>query len=1581
MEDLKNRIDRIDKSAINLFCNPDELMFRERVEREYRLKSQYKERELFELLQNIDDAYDPVSNKSCIAYFSLKDEWLEVSNNGHPFTIDTLVRLCQGTVSSKNGKYIGCKGIGFRSVLNWADIVEIHSGYGKDCISVRFSKDYASAQLRAIASNPHIQSQMEELISRGIEPEFPVLKAPEYIDPMKKDYDTVIRLHIKDKSLIKQIMEDIESFDRSVLLFMPHLSGIYFSVNGSTEKEIRKIYNGEVVNIKESGQKNVTESYLYRTEQSTLDFDYKNARTISLAVAIPHNHTRNEPYTLYSFFPIKDQYSPLPALLHATFCLTDNRNELDIASDLERKVNKAIFEKLLNLYVKTVCDTLYGALRLKMLCPLNFQPRNFHFEGKLAILDSEGVYNAYCGANPIFYTVNDKYIGKTENPVLLPSCPENFKGDEAFGRIVLYNDDERIQRFSKWICNYMYAGWEDEYEYEMYLYEAINSVSGKWDVNERVSVFKWWDTQTGYTRLPMLLKKIIDNRAEFIISQTDSCFLSGNIKNIPCWAKITILSPSDENELLAQYSQEIVDLRNTGEQDDSPKRLLPRLIRKNLINLQEQSSRRVLISPVNNSVNNIYERAVEFVKWLFDIWNNAKFDSSLVRDIHFNLPSLKKTVVPAQNLYFGKDYGNVLGEKIFSAIPGYEAIDSLDFFDDKIHEREALKEMLKSVGVSTFPRLAVRTATIEPGSSSGLIAAYINDLLTRIPVSDPVKFFNVQLNEIPNLDTILSRLDTITILKWLDQESRLVEDCYEPEGSNIDYKPNKRGQQYTVPYLFKGQLPSYIRFVIASTPWIKISGKRYKPSAIICASDNISDEFLNKLGWPAITDSFISEMVAAVGCSSKRLKTLLVASGVKESLLQLSSKDFYDILLRISELSDDTLIKESYKFSRRLYSEIINNGRNLPDKIVDFFLPSENQRKFFERGKVLSVNYHGEISYQPVKSVYFTNSAVLNITHEYFIKIPPRSGQKEDFKNIFNISPYTQKYIVEEWSRSDSDVSFQKAFREFLPYLMAFRLKDLSEVSKLKINLVSKAKVTCDNKYYNQFEPYTVFEKSRSHWLILVEGNTDYAQLNPMRVSDCLGEIFNVFFNFPSRDFLNKIGQFFLSDKTQRDYYIKSELGSLDEYEDACRRLYQNSEICDKIKKGILERQPNFKDFQLVECINWIEPSSPFFQQKIAELLNASGLSLAELGGMADRPLSLAEYNRSCVKEVYNRYFEIFQQVIYHQFLNDKIHRELFIDKCRLFVIPELKKQDADRLDFDAEVFVREEMNSVLKLLGINYVKSATSYYDLEIIYNHNLSNLQKIGRSNGFEYIDDFLNDQKNRSLMYFDDFVAINNEFTEFLKNKPKKNSAYFTESSNLSEFVNNVKVDSMLKAGALPEKPHHRSATVSVKDKENIEKHNRRQGDVAEYLVIIKLIERELSEVTSFLGNDYEIHWISGASKRIIMGKPYENGCKRSESDDSLGYDIEVISKDKQKRLYLEVKSSTQTECAFIMSQNEYEMALETIKNPECQKYRIVFISNLHLNNPKMETKLSYINYDINDSHFRMKVKDCYVSFGDE
>lgn len=1578
MENLKERIDRIRKSALDLFRNTDELLFRERVEREQRLKSQYKARELYELLQNIDDAYNPETNHSCVACFSLRDEWIEVSNYGRPFSIDALIRLCQGAVSNKQGEFIGCKGIGFRSVLNWADIVEIYSGHGKDCISVRFSEEYASSQLNAISDNPHIRSQMEELDYRGIKPEFPILKAPEYVYPIKKEHDTVIRLHLKDNAVREQILEDIRFFDRSVLLFMPHLTQVYFHVDGLPRKFIRKTCNGNVVSIMESGHEDVTERFLYRAELTSLDFDYKNARKVSLAVAIPLEDNGCKTYPLYSFFPIKDQCSPLPALLHATFCLTDNRNELDIASEPERKVNKVVFEKLLRLYVRVICDTTSKGSRLEMLLPLNFQSEDFHFGGKISNLACENTYKALCEEFPVFYTVNDKYISSIDNPVFLPSCPQNFK-DDAFGRIVLYNDNDRILRFSNWICNRLHTNGRQEHE--QYLFEAINSVSEKWSVSERVATFKWWNNRTGYTRLPKLLKKIKNNNEEFITLQTDPCFLSGNIKNLPEWAKITILAQGDEEELIAQYAREIEESRNNGEQDDSPKRLLSRMIRKELFKLQEQSSRRVLISPVNNSVNNIYERAVEFVKWLFDIWNNAKFDSSLVRDIHFNLPSLKKTVVPAQNLYFGKDYGNVLGEKIFSAIPGYEAIDSLDFFDDKIHEREALKEMLKSVGVSTFPRLAVRTATIEPGSSSGLIAAYINDLLTRIPVSDPVKFFNVQLNEIPNLDTILSRLDTITILKWLDQESRLVEDCYEPEGSNIDYKPNKRGQQYTVPYLFKGQLPSYIRFVIASTPWIKISGKRYKPSAIICASDNISDEFLNKLGWPAITDSFISEMVAAVGCSSKRLKTLLVASGVKESLLQLSSKDFYDILLRISELSDDTLIKESYKFSRRLYREIINNGRNLPDKIVDFFLPSENQRKFFERGKVLSVNYYGEISYQPVKSVYFTNSAVLNITHEYFIKIPPRSGQKEDFKDIFNISPYTQKYIVEEWSRSDSDVSFQKAFREFLPYLMAFRLKDLSEVSKLKINLVSKAKVTCDNKYYNQFEPYTVFEKSRSHWLILVEGNTDYAQLNPMRVSDCLGEIFNVFFNFPSRDFLNKIGQFFLSDKTQRDYYIKSELGSLDEYEDACRRLYQNSEICDKIKKGILERQPNFKDFQLVECINWIEPSSPFFQQKIAELLNASGLSLAELGGMADRPLSLAEYNISCVKEVYNRYFEIFQQVIYHQFLNDKIHRELFIDKCRLFVIPKLKKQDADRLDFDAEVFVREEMNSVLKLLGINYVKSATSYYDLEIIYNHNLSNLQKIGRSNGFEYIDDFLNDQKNRSLMYFDDFVAINNEFTEFLKNKPKKNSAYFTESSNLSEFVNNVKVDSMLKAGALPEKPHHRSATVSVKDKENIEKHNRRQGDVAEYLVIIKLIERELSEVTSFLGNDYEIHWISGASKRIIMEKPYENGCKRSESDDSLGYDIEVISKDKQKRLYLEVKSSTQTECAFIMSQNEYEMALETIKNPECQKYRIVFISNLHLNNPKMETKLSYINYDINDSHFRMKVKDCYVSFGDE
>ncbi len=90
----------------------------------------YRGRQLLELLQNADDAGVDAS-AGCTLLLSLSRERLVVANSGRPFSPKGLTSLVISDCSPKQldrNRFIGCKGLGFRSVLTWTDRPLISSG-------------------------------------------------------------------------------------------------------------------------------------------------------------------------------------------------------------------------------------------------------------------------------------------------------------------------------------------------------------------------------------------------------------------------------------------------------------------------------------------------------------------------------------------------------------------------------------------------------------------------------------------------------------------------------------------------------------------------------------------------------------------------------------------------------------------------------------------------------------------------------------------------------------------------------------------------------------------------------------------------------------------------------------------------------------------------------------------------------------------------------------------------------------------------------------------------------------------------------------------------------------------------------------------------------------------------------------------------------------------------------------------------------------------------------------------------------------------------------------------------------------
>ena len=124
--------------------DPDELVAAHR--REIGYTRDYHGREILELLQNADDASGEPGTRSQRAALVLDEAGLCFANTGIPFSEDGVKSLMVSNNSPKKGetRYIGNRGLGFRSVLSWTTRPFIVSGN----LRVGFSRDNTRAWKR-----------------------------------------------------------------------------------------------------------------------------------------------------------------------------------------------------------------------------------------------------------------------------------------------------------------------------------------------------------------------------------------------------------------------------------------------------------------------------------------------------------------------------------------------------------------------------------------------------------------------------------------------------------------------------------------------------------------------------------------------------------------------------------------------------------------------------------------------------------------------------------------------------------------------------------------------------------------------------------------------------------------------------------------------------------------------------------------------------------------------------------------------------------------------------------------------------------------------------------------------------------------------------------------------------------------------------------------------------------------------------------------------------------------------------------------------------------------------------------------
>ena len=186
---------------------------------------EYNGRQLLEMLQNADD--EAITDKEKTCFIKLSENQLIIANNGRKFSEGGIESLMYGNLSPKllEQNKVGQKGLGFRSILSWANKITIKS-YD---FAVEFSENNAKEFLKSlIEEKPEIKLQLDK---KEKQENYPIatLRCPKILEIIHKDlsiYDTYIVIDLKEKQT-QEVQEQINNeINKEVLLFLNNLEKI-----------------------------------------------------------------------------------------------------------------------------------------------------------------------------------------------------------------------------------------------------------------------------------------------------------------------------------------------------------------------------------------------------------------------------------------------------------------------------------------------------------------------------------------------------------------------------------------------------------------------------------------------------------------------------------------------------------------------------------------------------------------------------------------------------------------------------------------------------------------------------------------------------------------------------------------------------------------------------------------------------------------------------------------------------------------------------------------------------------------------------------------------------------------------------------------------------------------------------------------------------------------------------------------------------------------------------------------------------------------------------------------------------------
>ncbi|MEI6766895.1 MAG: DUF3883 domain-containing protein [Bacteroidota bacterium] len=1522
----------------------------------------YNGRQLLEMLQNADDACENAKNKKVL--IRLSDNILTIANNGEPFNEDGFRSIIYSNLSSKTLQQnkIGQKGLGFRSILSWADEVIINSGG----TTIGFSKAIAKRFLENLISE---SENISNFLKNKSKVKYPIatLRVPELKSEKNikiDDYDTTITIKLNEKIIDEVQLQIFSIINKETLIFLNHIEEIEID---SPESKIifKKSFPNSTKEIVTVESKNLlsgcAENKTWHIKSRSGVHKDKNYE-LEIAWNDEFSDTEN---VLFSYFKTEVRF-PFPALLHGTFELSQDRNQL--LNDTEGH-NEYLTGELAELLIETAIWIASESLNSSYL-PLKLLNIDFDkIDSVLHKFNFKETLFAKIKSSTIFPNVNNRYFSYSLKPVFYNSPIASIAFGDDVENLMPECSDESIIEFLNSFPLYSYS----ITEFSLIIAKRINKISNK----ELAKLFFY------FVACDSNKKELRSNTFE--LSDLQECLIDSNNNPIK-WNSNIFIHPNDSREfqlpefinirfLNTEFTNSLLQELNTDNIETLLAFLGPFGIKKySFIEIAE-----TLIREYNSKVTISNADVLELHTYLFKLFKNEIKTSNppaLSSEISALVLTEKKKRRKSNEVYFGKYYGNKITAQLYNYDRTKLLAAPIDF-GLEIEEENQIQKYFCWLGVEYLPKKIHCSADKEFAEFAmknydyriKRFDNYFNNYKNYLDFKNELfSYSKIYVQSIDGIEQILESNQSETILAWLSLDKELLsglENNFEPEKSVIAFwLYNARIERD----IHEKQIVNYLKWLISGSAWLKTKSGKIKAPKICTTSATITEEFSPLIEKPEI--DYDASIFKNYNINSDKVDYLLNIIGVNKTISTFETKTLYSILNNLNEI--DT----SGHKAKTLYREL---AVNFDDRNLDI---NDSEYKIFQlEGKVFCKK-NGVFGYQPNSSVFYVDNKRYGesiINQFYTIEIERRRSQDKILK-IFGTKPLKGLKLTLAGAPIFHCLSskFEQEIESFKAYVYVFRQeldttgKEKNLIKDIKFKLVTDLSVFLEREQEKAEFSLSVYEylylqKAKTIYIKTPDFITDERRLKE-DVSFCstIAEAFSALIDVDAQR--QQIRELFSKSVSGRDDIIRAELD-----DENLEKLIQAKEIlgivndpkihfwhsflkCFPVKnirkdsltdnslhEELIKLFPEYHE--IITCvfnqINYDDYNEESSLRLIVQLLNATNLTLNTLNKFAYPSLNISELYDLDFKRIKEIKRPEFKNVLYSLCNNSKEDKKEFLNLLNRYDI--LVGVFINEINYDVEKDLHDQLLKQFEIElndtpDINFIQIYQS--------NKNAYESKSIDLKISKELANQFINERPDlESLLYFENSIQVLlDELVDWIgKTSPQeltgpnsmaKRKITLGVSSflfdNLSDLYSQLESENIFNTSLSKIKIKKNDDVVSdptkikrppIKPPRKPRQINEDIGFVGEWLVYKHLLNS--------IKNHESVKWVSEFSKQAGIN---------TDGKDGQGYDLEYIPNDAKYPRYAEVKVVGK-ENAFHISSNEIAQGEKLRKH-----YEIFLVRNI-------------------------------------